>query len=72
MRGAFLVLTLIALLIVGLLVIKNMESDRSDNEVQQVESLQKARETARQVDDQTRDIQRRAREATRGLQQQGQ
>jgi hypothetical protein len=70
MRGAFLVLTLIALLIVGLLVIKNMESDVSDNEVQQVESIQKAKDTARQVNDQTKDIQKRAREATRGMQQQ--
>jgi Tfp pilus assembly protein PilX len=69
MRGAFLILTLIALLIVGLLVVKNMESDMDDAEIQQMESIQKARETAREAEEQTREMQDRAREAARGLRQ---
>lgn len=66
MRGAFLVLTLIALLIVGLLVVKNMTSEVDDG-TQRMESIQKAKETAKEAEDKTREIQDRAREAAQAL-----
>lgn len=64
MRGAFLIVTLIALLIVGLLVVKNMTTD-VDEGVQKMDTVQKAKETVREVDDQTRGLQDRLKEATR-------
>ena len=64
MRGAFLIVTLIALLIVGLLVVKNMTTD-VDEGVQKMDTVQKAKETVREIDDQTRGLQDRLKEATR-------
>ena len=72
MRGAFLIVMVIALLIVGLLVMKNMKSEMNDSKGQKVESIQKAKDAAREANEQARDIQRRAQEAARGLQQQEQ
>ena len=68
MRGAFLIVTLIALLIVGLLVVKNMTTD-VDEGAQKMDTVQKAKKTVREVDDQTRDLQDRLKQATRGLEE---
>jgi uncharacterized protein YxeA len=66
MRGAFLIVTLIALLIVGLLVVKNMTTD-VDEGVQKMDTVQKTKRTVKEVDDQTKDLQDRLKQATRGL-----
>jgi archaellum component FlaF (FlaF/FlaG flagellin family) len=47
MKGAFIIIMLIALLIVGGLVIKNMTSEV--NGVQKMETVQKAKETVEKV-----------------------
>ncbi len=66
MRGAFLVMTLIALLIVGLLVIKNMTSEVDDG-TQRMETVQKAKQTAREAEDKTQAIQDQANKALKDL-----
>lgn len=66
MRGAFLVVILITLLIVGLLVAKNMTSEVND-ETQKIESIQKAKETAREVEDKTRELKDRAKQAMQDM-----
>lgn len=66
MRGAFLIVTLIALLIVGLLVVKNMTTD-VDEGVQKMETIQKTKDTVREVDGQTEELKNRLKQATEGL-----
>ena len=66
MRGAFLILTLIALLIVGLLVVKNMTTEVDDG-AQRVETIQKAKDTAQEVEKKAREVQEQANQALRGL-----
>ncbi len=66
MRGAFLIVTLIALLIVGLLVVKNMTTE-VDEGVQRMDTVHKAKDTVREVDKQTKDLQDRLKKATQGL-----
>ena len=66
MRGAFIILSLIALLIVGLLVVKNMTTE-VDEGVERMDTVQKAKETVREADDQTRDLKDRLKEATRDI-----
>ncbi len=46
-RGAFLIIMLISLLIVGMLVIKNLSTEPVDD-VEKIESVQKAREITRE------------------------
>lgn len=65
MRGALLVVMLIALLIVGMLVIKNMTTETEG--VQRMETVQKAKDTAEETEKQAEEIQDRVEEATRGL-----
>ncbi len=66
MRGAFFVVILIALLVVGVLLIKNMTTEVDDG-VQRMETVQKAKETVREVDDKTRELQDNLKQATQGL-----
>ena len=49
MRGAFIIVVLIAMLITAFLVIKNMQTDTVEG-VSKVESIQKAKETVGIVD----------------------
>ncbi|MFP4446294.1 MAG: hypothetical protein ACLFPD_08625 [Desulfosudaceae bacterium] len=65
MRGAFLVVMLIALLIVGFLVVKNMTTETEG--AGKMETVQKAKDAARQAEDSAGDIDDRARKATRDL-----
>ena len=65
MRGALLVVMLIALLIVGVLVVKNMTTETEG--VQKMETVQQAKDAAREAEDSARGINDRAREATRDL-----
>ncbi|MFO8047796.1 MAG: hypothetical protein R6U29_02085 [Desulfosudaceae bacterium] len=65
MRGALLIVTLIALLVVGLLVIKNMTTETEG--VQKMETVQKAKDTAREAEDNAQKISDKAREATSDL-----
>jgi len=50
MRGTFIIVVLIAMLITAYLVIKNLQTDTIEG-VSKVESIQKAKETAEIVDD---------------------
>ncbi len=65
MRGALLVVMLIALLIVGMLVVKNMTTETEG--VQKSKTVQKAKDTAEDTEKRTNEIQDRVEEATRGL-----
>ncbi|MFP4040934.1 MAG: hypothetical protein ACLFS7_10380 [Desulfosudaceae bacterium] len=65
MRGALLIVTLIALLVVGLLVIKNMTTETEG--VQKTETVQKAKDTAREAEDNAKKISDKAGEATDDL-----
>ena len=66
MRGAFLIMTLIALLIVGFLVVKNMTTE-VDSGVSRVDTIQKAKQTAKQAEDKTKEIQDQANQALKDL-----
>ena len=61
MRGAFFIVILIAMLIVGILTIKNMESETSKG-VNRTESIQKAKNTAKVAEDATKKIRETAKQ----------
>lgn len=65
MRGAFLIMMLIALLIVGILVVKNLTSD-TVGDVEKVEAVQKAKEISREADRQTQEMKDRLNQALSG------
>ncbi len=50
MRGAFLVITVITMLIVGFLVMKNIGTDPVE-EASQIETIQKAKDAAKETED---------------------
>jgi uncharacterized protein (UPF0333 family) len=62
MRGAFFIVILITLLIVGVLVVKNMSSDTTEG-VQKMETVQKAKDTAREVEEKAADLNNRLKDA---------
>lgn len=66
MRGAFLIVTLIAMLIVGLLVVKNMTSEVDDG-VQKMDTIQKTKDTAQEAENKVREINDRANQALTDL-----
>lgn len=66
MRGAFFIVILITLLIVGVLVVKNMSTDTTEG-VQKMETIQQAKDTAREVEEKAADLNNRLKEATTAL-----
>ena len=62
MRGAFFVVILIAMLIAGILTIKNMKSETSEG-VNKTEAIQKAKDTAKIAEDATAKIRETAKQA---------
>ncbi len=62
MRGAFLIVMAIALLIVGILVVKNLQTDAVDG-VRKKEAVERAEEAAEALDDAMKKIKKSAREA---------
>ena len=66
MRGAFLIVILLALLVVVFLVGKNMTTEVDDG-VQKIETIDKAKDTAREAEDKLNEIQDRANRALKDL-----
>ncbi|MFZ5564641.1 MAG: hypothetical protein ACOZBW_11365 [Thermodesulfobacteriota bacterium] len=66
MRGAFFIVILIALLVVGVLIVKNMSTDTTEG-VQKMETIQKAKDTAREVEDKAAELGDRLKKATESL-----
>ena len=62
MRGAFFIVILIAMLIVGILTIKNMKSETSKG-VNKTEAIQKAKDVKKIADDATKKIRETAKQA---------
>jgi len=62
MRGSFMMLIVIAVLIVGILTIKNMKTETEPG-VERAQTLEKAHEAARQAEDAAKRIQ----EAAKGV-----
>lgn len=56
MRGAFIVTMLIALLVVGYLVTRNMDSHTRGSDSGQIEEVERAREAARQAKEKVDEI----------------
>ncbi len=65
MRGAFLIMMLIALLIVGILVIKNLSSDTVD-ETAKIEAVQRTKEITRESNRQNQEMKDRLNQALSG------
>ncbi len=62
MRGAFFIIVLIAMLIAGILTIKNMKSETSEG-VNKTETIQKAKDTAKIADEVTKKLRETAKQA---------
>ena len=62
MRGAFFIVILIAMLIAGILTIKNMKSETSKG-VNKTEAMQKAKNTAKIADEATKKLRETAKQA---------
>jgi len=62
MRGAFIIITLIAMLIVGILVIKDMKTESVDglNKKEVIEKAEKAAKTAEKSLDRIKDLTKKA------------
>ncbi len=62
MRGAFIIITLIAMLIVGILVIKDMKTESVDglNKKEVIEKAEKAAEEAEKSLDRVKDLTKKA------------
>jgi len=62
MRGAFIIITLIAMLIVGILVIKDMKTESADglNKKQVIEKAEKAAEEVEKSMDRVKDLTKKA------------
>ncbi len=65
MRGAFFVVILIAMLIVGILVIRDMKTE-TEKGVTKTEAIDRARETAHTVDDAMQKIKDAAKQSGKG------
>ncbi|MDY6832168.1 MAG: hypothetical protein SWC96_10080 [Thermodesulfobacteriota bacterium] len=66
MRGALFIVMLIALLVVGVLVVKNMSTETTEG-VEKMETIQKARDTAGEAEKQAAEMGKRLKEATQSL-----
>lgn len=59
MRSALLIVIVLSLLIVGVLVARNISTDTAENN-DKLESIQKAKDAAKRVEDKIEDIRKRA------------
>ena len=66
MRGAFFIVILIALLIVGFLVVKNLSTETIDDTTK-METMQKARDTADTVEKRTKALNDKVNDAVKGI-----
>jgi len=62
MRGAFFIIVLIAMLIAGILTIKNMKSETSEG-VNKTETIQKAKDTAKIAEEATKKLRETTKQA---------
>ena len=67
MRGAFFIVILIALLVVGFLVVKDISTESNDGATR-IDTIKNAKETARQVEEKTSRMSERLKNATKKLQ----
>ncbi|RLC32539.1 MAG: hypothetical protein DRH32_02745 [Deltaproteobacteria bacterium] len=67
MRGAFFIVILIALLVAGFLVVKDISTE-SNNGATRIDTIKNAKETARQVEEKTSRMSERLKNATKKLQ----
>jgi len=67
MRGAFFIVILIALLVVGFLVVKDISTESNDGATR-IDTIKNAKETARQVEEKTSRMSERLKNATKELQ----